>query len=106
MRATSRTLLVVAATLGLLALFLRNANLAEVAGEIRDAAPGDLLLGSPRPASPTSFGPIGGRPCSSPLAGAARAGVPHDRDRLCRQHLAARPRRRGDPAYLSRDARG
>ena len=44
MRAHQRTLLVVAATLGLLALFLRNANLAEVAGEIRDAAPGDLLL--------------------------------------------------------------
>lgn len=44
MRTHLRTALIAACTVGLLALFLRNANLAEVAGEIRNAAPGDLLL--------------------------------------------------------------
>jgi uncharacterized protein (TIRG00374 family) len=44
MRAHLRTLAILACTAGLLALFLRNANLAEVGREVRGARPGLLVL--------------------------------------------------------------
>jgi glycosyltransferase 2 family protein len=46
MRGHLRTFLLIASTAALLALFLRNANLAEVSSQIRSADPGLLLLGT------------------------------------------------------------
>ena len=106
LRAVVRTVLVTALAVGLLAFFLRNADLARVWTEMQAARPDLLALAL----ALTGVHVSRARGALAVPAGAARphallGRVPHHGDRLCRVVRAAGARRRGVAAVSARAAR-